>query len=115
MSFARNFRSLLSATLVTNALGLALSVALARWLTESDRGLYAVVMTLALFVEFGSQLGQRTALIYRVGRAGVPRDVAVGAALSLTLSALGLVLAGCLIWSEPLRERLLAGAGADFL
>ena len=115
MNFARNFRSLLSATLVTNALGLALSVALARWLTEADRGLYAVVMTVALFVEFGSQLGQRTALIYRVGRAGAPRDAAVGAALSLTLSALALVLAGCLLWSEPLRERLLAGAGSDFL
>jgi O-antigen/teichoic acid export membrane protein len=115
MNFARNFRSLLSATLLTNLLGLALSVALARWLTQADRGVYAVVMTFALFVEFGSQLGQRTALIYRIGRAGVPRDVAVGAAFSLTLSALALVLAGCLIWSEPLRERFLAGAGADFL
>jgi hypothetical protein len=90
-------------------------VALARWLTESDRGLYAVVMTFALFIEFGSQLGQRTALIYRIGRAGAARDVAVGAALALTLSALALVLAGCLLFDEPLRERLLAGAGADFL
>jgi O-antigen/teichoic acid export membrane protein len=115
MNFARNFRSLLSATIVTSVLGLALSVALARWLSETERGVYAVVMTMSIFVEFAAQLGQRASLIYRIGRAGVPRDVALGAALKLTLSALGVTLALCLAASAALRERVLAGAGMEFL
>jgi O-antigen/teichoic acid export membrane protein len=115
MNFARNFRSLLSATIVTSVLGLALSIGLARWLSGTERGVYAVVMTMSIFVEFAAQLGQRAALIYRTGRVGIARDVALGASLKLTLAALGLTLAVCLASSSALRERVLAGSGMEIL
>jgi len=110
MNFARNLRSTLSTLLLNNALGLALQILLARGLTEPERGVYAVAMTLALFVEFGSQLGQRMSVIYQIGRGAAARGVAVGAALAISLVALTGVGALCLLFAGPLRSHVLSGA-----
>jgi len=115
VNFARNLRSSLAALVANTVVGLAFSILLARGLSEPERGVYAVALTLALFVEFGAQLGQRLSVIYRIGRGGGERSVAVGAALVLSLAALAVVIALSLAFADVLQRRVLAGAGRDIL
>jgi len=115
MNFGRNVQSTLVMQVVISVFALGLSVLLARWLSEPDRGLYAVVVTFALLAEQVLALGVRLALIYRIGRVGVARARAVGAALELTLGMLLLGLVFALVFGDTLRERLLMGASPAFL
>src|SRR5262245_35450948 len=87
MNFARNASSTALTQVVRTFLGLALAVILARWLSEADRGLFAVVATLAVFGDQLSQLGMRLAVIYRMSQRPESRARAVGAALQLTVAA----------------------------
>jgi O-antigen/teichoic acid export membrane protein len=115
MNFGRNVQSTLVMQAVISVFALALQVLLARWLSEPDRGLYAVVVTFALLGEQVLQLGLRLALIYRIHRASVTPGLALGAALQITVAMLALGLGVALLFDGPLRERLLMGASPAFL
>jgi O-antigen/teichoic acid export membrane protein len=109
-SFTRNASSTALTQVARTFLGLGLAVILARWLSEADRGIYAVVATLAFFGDQLSQLGMRMTVIYRMSQPGVARARAVGAALELTFGAFALLAVIALLFVDPLRERLLLGA-----
>lgn len=115
MNFGRNVQSTLVMQVVLAVFALGLSVVLARWLTEADRGLYAVVVTFALLADNVLQLGLRLSVIYRINRVGVPRARALGAALWISFAAIVVGLAVALIVGGPLRARLLLNAGPAFL
>ncbi|HTO54352.1 MAG TPA: lipopolysaccharide biosynthesis protein [Myxococcota bacterium] len=115
MNFARNMSSTAATQVLRTFLGLGLQVLLARWLSESDRGIYAVLATLALFAYQLSQLGMRYAVIYRMSLPGVERARAVGAAFTWTAAAFGLLGLLALLFIDPLRERLLLGAPAGLV
>ena len=115
MNFARNASSTAVTQVARTILGLGLAVLLARWLSEADRGVYAVVVTLALFGEQLAQLGMRVAVIYRMSQPGVTRARAVGAALEWTLGAFALLAVLCVLFVDPLRERFLLGADPIFV
>jgi O-antigen/teichoic acid export membrane protein len=110
MDFARNMSSTAATQVLRTFLGLGLQILLARWLSEADRGIYAVLATLALFANQLSQLGMRYAVIYRMSLPEVVRARAVGAAFTWTLAAFLLLCALALVFLGPLRERLLLGA-----
>jgi O-antigen/teichoic acid export membrane protein len=115
MNFARNAQSVLATQVALAGLGFLFSIVLARWLTVPDRGLFAVVMTFVLIADFVTQLGLRLAVIYRIGRAGVPTARAVAAAFQLSLAAFAIAVAvmlGCDGW---LRARFLMHAPESFL
>jgi hypothetical protein len=114
MNFGRNVQSTLVMQVVIAVLALGLQVVLARWLTEPDRGLFAVVITFALLADYALQLGLRLAVIYRINRAGVARARALGAALWLALGALAFGLALAWLFGDALRARLLLGAPPAF-
>ena len=115
MNFGRNVQSTLVMQVVLAVLALGLQVVLARWLSESDRGLYAVVITFTLLADQALQLGLRLAVIYRINRVGVPRARALGASLQISLAALGVGLLVALLLGNTLRERLLMNASPAFL
>jgi O-antigen/teichoic acid export membrane protein len=115
MNFARNASSTAVAQVARTILGLGLAVLLARWLSEADRGVYAVVVTLAVFGEQLSQLGMRFAVIYRMAQPGVSRARAVGAALEWTTGAFALLGVLAVLLVDPLRERFLLGADPIFV
>jgi len=115
MSFARNASSTALTQVVRTFLGLGLAVLLARWLSEADRGIYAVVATLALFCDQLSQLGMRMAVIYRMSQRPESRPRAVGAALELTLVAFAVLALLAALSVDPLRERFLLGADRAFV
>ena len=115
MNFARNASSTALTQIVRTFLGLALAVILARWLSESDRGIYAVIATLVVFGDQLSQLGMRIAVIYRMSLPGVSRARAVGAAFQWTIAAFALLALFALVFIDPLRERFLLGAPAVFV
>jgi O-antigen/teichoic acid export membrane protein len=110
MNFARNAQSTLFTQLVLSGLGFLLSVVLARWLSPAERGLFAVVMTFVMLADNWTQLGMRLAVIYRIGRAGVPTPRAVGASLWISLGAFVLTALAVLSLSDWLRARFFAGA-----
>lgn len=110
MNFASNASSTAVTQIVRTVLGLGLAVLLARALSEADRGVFAVVVTLALVGEQLSHLGMRIAVIYRMTRAGASRARAVGAALVWTCLAFAVVVAAALVLSDWLRARFLLGA-----
>lgn len=110
MNFARNASSTAVTQVARTILGLGLAVLLARWLSETDRGVYAMVVTLALFGEQLSQLGMRFAVIYRLSQPGASRQRAVGAAFEWTTGAFALLAVLALLFVDPLRERFLLGA-----
>lgn len=115
MDFARNASSTALTQVVRTFLGLGLAVLLARWLSEPDRGLYAVVATLALFGDQLGQLGMRLTVIYRMSQRPESRARAVGAALALTSAAFALLALLALLFVDPLRERFLLGADPIFV
>jgi len=115
MNFARNASSTALTQVARTFLGLGLAVLLARWLSESDRGIYAVVATAGLFVDQLSQLGMRFSVIYRMSRPGVSRARAVGAAYVWTVAAFAVLGAAALACSGPLRARFLLDAEPIFL
>ncbi len=110
MNFASNASSTAVTQVARTLLGLLLAVLLARSLSEADRGMFAVVVTVALVAEQLSHLGMRIAVIYRVTRPGAARDRAVGAALQWTLFGFAVVIAAALAGSGWLRERFMLGA-----
>ncbi|MFI5316311.1 MAG: lipopolysaccharide biosynthesis protein [Myxococcota bacterium] len=110
MNFARNASSTALTQVARTILGLGLAVVLARWLSEADRGSYAVVATLAMVGDQLSQLGMRLSVIYRMSREGASRARAVGAALQWTLLAFSCVTIFALLFSGWLREHVLLGA-----
>jgi O-antigen/teichoic acid export membrane protein len=115
MNFARNASSTALTQVVRTFLGLGLAVLLARWLSESDRGIYAVVATLALFGDQLSQLGMRMVVIYRMSQRPEARARAVGAAFELTVAAFALLALLAALFVEPLRERFLMSAAPVFV
>ncbi len=115
MNFARNASSTALTQVVRTFLGLGLAVLLARWLSEPDRGTYAVVATLALFGDQLSQLGMRFAVIYRMSQRPESRARSVGAALVLTLAAFALLALLAALFVDPLRESFLLGADRSFV
>ena len=115
MSFARNASSTALTQVVRGVFGLAVGVLVTRWLSEADRGLYAVIATFALFGDSLGHVGMRLTVIYRMTRPGASRPRAVGAALELTLAAFAAICLGAFGFSDALRARLLLGAPPVFL
>jgi O-antigen/teichoic acid export membrane protein len=115
MDFARNASSTALTQVVRTFLGLGLAILLARWLTEADRGIFAVVATAAMFGDQVSQLGMRFAVIYRMSLPGAVPARAVGAAFLWTLVAFALLACLALVFADPLRARFLLGAEPVFL
>lgn len=97
-----NVASVLATTAAAVPIGVATSVVLARWLSVSDRGFYALLTTFAGMVFLLTQLGWAEAIIYRTGAKGVPVRRAFSTGL-LSNGAFALVaLALCLLFREPL-------------
>ncbi|HTO07657.1 MAG TPA: polysaccharide biosynthesis C-terminal domain-containing protein [Myxococcota bacterium] len=115
MNFARNASSTALTQVARTFFGLGLAILLARWLSEADRGIYAVVATAAMFGDQVSQLGMRYAVIYRMSLPGASRARAVGAAFAWTLVTFALLAGLALVFRDPLRARFLLGAEPVFL
>ena len=115
MNFARNASSTALTQVVRTFLGLGLAILLARWLSESDRGVYAVIVTAALFGDQLCQLGMRFAVIYRMSLPGVGPERAVGAAFLWTKLAFAVVAVLALVLADPLRHRFLLDAEPIFV
>ena len=109
------FRDVAS-TLLTSAAALPLAFAanilLARCLSISDRGLFALLTNFAMFAYWLTQLGWAEAIIYRTRRAGV----SPARALSTGLLANGAIALGvallCVAAREPLSHAFLDDVGA---
>ncbi|HTO71538.1 MAG TPA: lipopolysaccharide biosynthesis protein [Myxococcota bacterium] len=110
MNFARNASSTALTQVVRGLFGFVFGVLIARWLSEADRGVFAVVATVGVFAEHLSHLGMRFTVIYRMTRPAGSRPRAVGAALEWTVLAFAVICALAWLFAAPLRERVLLGA-----
>jgi O-antigen/teichoic acid export membrane protein len=93
MSFVRNVAAVLLITAVAIPLSLATNVVLARYLSVSDRGTYALLVTFSAIASVVAQLGWPEAVIYRVKRHGVPIDRAFATGLAAHVALLLLLVA----------------------
>jgi O-antigen/teichoic acid export membrane protein len=112
VGFFRNAALVFATNLAALPIGLATSVVLARGLSVSDRGLYALLSTFALIGFLLTQLGWAEAVIYRTHREGV----SLRRAFSTGLLANGAIafgaLALCLVFREPVSRAFLGDVTA---
>ena len=109
MSFVRNAASILATTAATIPLALLANVILARFLSGSDRGVYALATGFALVAQVVAHLGWGDAAIYRLRRHRIApsRVFATGFAANLVLCFL--MFAVCFAFERPIVEHLLGG------
>ncbi|HXZ85167.1 MAG TPA: hypothetical protein VEI82_06730, partial [Myxococcota bacterium] len=112
MGFFRNVATVFATSLARAPLGLLTGIVLARWLSVSDRGLYALLTTFAVNVFLLTQLGWGDAVIYRTRREGVSPRRALSTGLlgngAIALAAFGL----CWLLHEPLSRAFLGDVSA---
>jgi O-antigen/teichoic acid export membrane protein len=107
VSFFRNVATVLATSMARSPLGFATGIVLARWLSVSDRGLYAVLTTFSAVAFLLTQLAWSDAVIYRTRREGVsPRRAFSTGVLANGAFALA-ALALCLAFREPLSRAFL--------
>ncbi len=99
MSFFGNALRVLVASGLALPIGIASSIALARWLSVPDRGHYALLTTFATLAGFVAHLGLPSAAIFRIRRHAAP----AGRVLASEAAALGAVLAAALLLLAALR------------
>ncbi|HTO68803.1 MAG TPA: oligosaccharide flippase family protein [Myxococcota bacterium] len=93
-------------------LAFATQIVLARWLTVSDRGFYAILTTFSAIVFLGTQLGWGDAVIYRTRRENVsPRRALSTGVLGNGAFALAVALA-CWLFRSPLSRAFLGDVSA---
>src|SRR5574338_343548 len=112
MGLFRDFASVLVTSAAALPLGFAISILLARFLSLSDRGLFALLTNFAVFTYWFTQLGWAEAIIYRTRR----QLVSPARALSTGVLANGAIALGvallCIAAREPLSRELLGGVCA---
>ena len=112
MGFFRNVATVFATSVARTPLGFLTGIVLARWLSVSDRGLYALLTTFSAIVFLLTQLGWAEAVIYRTRREGVsPRralstGVAANGAFALAAFAL------CWALRAPLSHAFLGDVSA---
>lgn len=107
MGFFRNVAFVLATSAAALPISLATSVVLARWLSISDRGLYALLTTFSAIVFLLTQLGWAEAVIYRTRRHGVSLRRAFSTGLVANGAFALAALALCLVFREPLSRAFL--------
>jgi len=115
IGFARNASSTALTQGVRGVFGLAAGILITRWLSEADRGLYAIIATLGVVGDQLGQVGMRFTVIYRMTRPGASRPRAVGAAVELTVTAFALIALFAFVFGDELRGQVLQGAAPVFL
>jgi O-antigen/teichoic acid export membrane protein len=110
VGFFRNAVSVFATSAVALPIGVVTNVIVTRWLSESDRGLYALLINFSTVFYTLTQLGWGDAVIYRVRGHGVPSQRAFGTGLlGNGALALGASLL-CFAFREPLSRDFLGGA-----
>jgi len=109
MGFVRNTASVFATTAVSIPLALATNVLLARQLSVSDRGVYALAATFSLIAYVLTQLGWGEAAIYRMRRHGVAPRRILGTGLAVNIALCAVLLAACALLAGPITRTLLGG------
>lgn len=107
MGFFRNVASVFATSVVAIPISIATGIGLARWLSVSDRGLYALLTTFTGVVVLLTQLGWPEAIIYRTRRHGVPMRRALSTGVFANGAFALFALALCLLLREPLSRAFL--------
>jgi O-antigen/teichoic acid export membrane protein len=103
----------LGGQLGTLAVGFATSVLLARWLGPADRGLLALLISVAGVTVVVAGLGLPLAVLYHASRRETPQGALLGDVLAYA-GALALVLVpGAWLLREPIADLLSRGRGDD--
>jgi len=113
VGFFRNVVSVFATTAIALPVSVASNMILARWLSMSDRGLYAVLTTFSFMFYLFTQLGWAEAIIFRTRRAGVSARHAFATGLLANLGVLAVSFGACLLVREPLSSRLLGDVSAS--
>jgi O-antigen/teichoic acid export membrane protein len=109
VSFVRNAASILATTAVSIPLALLANVILARFLSGSERGVYALATGFALVAQVVAHLGWGDAAIYRLRRHRVAPARVFSTGLVANLLLCGLLFAVCFALERPIVDRLLGG------
>ncbi len=110
MSFLRTSVSVLATQAVITPIALLTGIVLARGLSVSDRGFYAVAVEFAGIIVIVMNLGWAPTAIYRLRSVGIAPGRVAGAALWVTLLTSAISVSVCLALQDELRARFLSGA-----
>lgn len=107
MGLLRNVTGVLLTSAAALPIGVATSILLARCLSVTDRGFYALLTSFAVIVYLLTQLGWAEAVIYRTRRHGVSLRTAFSTGVLANGGLALLVALICLAFREPLSHAFL--------
>lgn len=110
MAFTRNALGVLTTTTAVTLIRLMVAIALARLLSATDLGAFAVVISFSAISMLIAQVGLSSAAVYRIKRLREPPPQVAGSLL-LLVGIISAITAGLLLaLEEPLSSRILEGA-----